>query len=162
MIVEPPFPCCHASDCLGTLHDLEPLNLSIRNRRGRVARMGTAHSHAQRRKPGRAAGSRQDSEPSKLQRLPRLRPPKSEATDRSASTSQGAEPEAANFCRLGRSYAPLLAPSLSANTYRVHRDQVAAAPRTVTPAPSWFLGDFYLIRGEAPLSRRVQAGLLVL
>jgi hypothetical protein len=151
-----PFPLLSCVGCWGTLHDLKLQPPPIRNRWGRVARMGTAHSHAQRRKPGRAAGSRQDSEPSKLQRCRVCDPQKAKRpTDRPARKGQS---QKRLTCRLGRSYAPLLAPSLSANTYRVHRDQVAAAQRTVTPSPSWSLGVFYLIRGEAPPPRRVQAG----
>ena len=151
MIVEPSRPCCHASDVGARFKRLEAPTSPDPQQVGPEWQDEEPHtSHCVEAKAETHCGKSADFELSDVTALPGLWPPKSEATDRPAST-QGAEPKAADFCRLGRSYAPLLAPSLSANTYRVHRDQVEAARRTCTAFPSWSLGDFYLIRGEAPL-----------
>lgn len=151
VIVEPSRPCCHASDVGARFKRLEAPTSPDPQQVGPEWQDEEPHtSHCVEAKAETHCGKSADFELSDVTALPGLWPPKSEATDRPASTSQGAEPKAANFCRLGRSYAPLLAPSLSANTYRVHRDQVEAAQRTCTASPSRSLDDFYLIRGEAP------------
>lgn len=151
VIVEPSRPCCHASDVGARFKRLEALTSPDPQQVGPEWQDEEPHtSHCVEAKAETHCGKSADFELSDVTALPGLWPPKAKRpTDRPAHRKGQSQPKWLT-CRLGRSYAPLLAPSLSANTYRVHRDQVAAAQRTVTPSPSWFLGDFYLIRGEAP------------
>lgn len=93
VIVEPSRPCCHASDVGARFKRLEAPTSPDPQQVGPEWQDEEPHtSHCVEAKAETHCGKSADFELSDVTALPGLWPPKSEATDRPASTSQGAEP----------------------------------------------------------------------